>query len=454
MTVQESTGAQDGAPEENWLYVAPPEKVERAERARKELEAMGAQVWAYAKWWGFELHLNQEAVDLYLDIKDLIADILGEVLKEPLSTLVAVAAMVQKAWVQSVSGGYGCKLVSPWIAPLMLIPVRLGPQEDTSLWWTVFEPGKGFNEDTKFPGHFSAANPAAAEFKGRLYVVHRGHSTNQGDESLWWTSFDPDKSWTRDRQFPAHTSAAGPALAAYGDRLHCVHRGGGTDTNLWHTSTADGVNWSADVKLPGHTTAVGPALAAFDGKLHLVHRGAGSDSSLWHATFDGTRWSADRKFPAHTTAANPALVAYNGRLHCVHRGGGTDTSLYFSKYSSGANTWEPDFKLPAHYSLEGPGLAVFDNKVYCVHRGHGTGDQYLWWSEYNGSRWSTDQKLAHHTSGAGPAVIAYRDKNGTQNQLLVVHRGYGLRAAGTDAAEVEAQTAALEAEPSPQDTTG
>ncbi|MFJ1550595.1 hypothetical protein [Streptomyces sp. NPDC088246] len=135
--------------------------------------------------------------------------------------------------------------------------------------------------------------------------------------------------------------------------------------------------------------------AEFGGKLHLVHRGSGSDTALWHATFNGTSWSADTR-------------------------------------------------LPAHSSLEGPGLAVLDDKLYLVHRGHGSGDKNLWWSTYNGSTWSTDTMFPGHTSGAGPAVAAYRDPNATHSQLLVVHRGYGARAAGTDAAEAEARIAAEE----------
>ncbi|MEU1457387.1 hypothetical protein [Streptomyces avermitilis] len=56
--------------------------------------------------------LDQEAVDAYLEIKDLLADIVSEALKEPLARLVTLAAMTQKIWVQPVPRGYGCKLVS------------------------------------------------------------------------------------------------------------------------------------------------------------------------------------------------------------------------------------------------------------------------------------------------------------------------------------------------------
>ncbi|MEU9198139.1 hypothetical protein [Streptomyces hundungensis] len=436
MATEQTPGPQNTA-----LYAAsPPELTERAERARKELEALGATVQFRAKWWGFEVHMNQEAVDAYLEIKDLIADIIGEFLKEPLSSLVALAAMAQKLWVQAVAQGHGCKLVSPWFAPTMLIPVALIPTDDFNLWWTVFQPGQGWNEDTKFPAHTSAANPAAAVFNGRLILVHRGYGGNDGDQQLWWTAFDPDNGWAEDVRFPGHSSAAGPALAVFNGKLHCVHRGHGSDTQLWH-ATFDGTSWSADTKLPAHSSSVGPALAVFGGKLHMLHKGGSTDSQLWHATFDGTRWSTDTKLPAHSTASNPALAEYGGKLHLVHRGS-TDTQLWHATFNG--TSWSPDTKLPAHSSLEGPSLAVFDNRLYCVHRGHGGGDQQLWWASYNGSSWSADQMFPGHSSGAGPAAVVYRDKNGTQDQLMVVHRGYGARAAGTDAAEVEARIAAEE----------
>ncbi|MBW5420358.1 hypothetical protein GKQ77_02070 [Streptomyces sp. BG9H] len=129
----------------------------------------------------------------------------------------------------------------------------------------------------------------------------------------------------------------------------------------------------------------------------------------------------------------------------VHRGSGNDTSLWHTTCTS-AEGWGTDNKFRAHSSLEGPGLAVFDNRLYCVHRGHGSGDQNLWWTGYKpgSGPWADDQKFPGHTSGAGPAVVVYRDKNGTQDQLMVIHRGYGNRAADTDSAEVQAQIAADE----------
>ncbi|MFI8883761.1 hypothetical protein [Streptomyces sp. NPDC053813] len=420
---------------ENEAYVAPPEVMERAARAREELEAKGLEVRPVAHWWGYELILNQEAVDAYLDIKDAIADVLGEILKEPLSSLVAVAAMAQKLWVQAVSRGYGCKLVSPWISPLMLIPVGLGPKEDLNLWWTVFEPAHGWNKDERFTDHQSGANPALAVYNGRLVCVHRGAN----DNFLWYTEFDPAKGWTRDTRMGGQRSSDGASLAVFNNKLYCFYKAH-NDTFLWSTSF-DGTNWSAGHRYPAHESSRGPAVAVYDGKLHLVHRGR-SDNSVWHSVYNGSAWTPDRQIPNCETAANPALAVWDGKLNLVHRGSSND-HLWHITYTTSAG-WSRDHQLPGHRSLEGPALTVFNNELYCIHRGNGSGDQNLYWTKLrSGAAWTRDAQLPDHLSGAGPAAVVYRDpKNGTKDQLMVVHRGWGSRAAGSDAAEVEALLAA------------
>ena len=67
-------------------------------------------------------------------------------------------------------------------------------------------------------------------------------------------------------------------------------------------------------------------------------------------------------------------------------------------------------------------LTVFGDYLYCVHRGGK--DNKLWWTRWNGSSWSPDTQLPDHLSDEGPAILAYRDRNATEDQLLCVHRGH------------------------------
>lgn len=426
-----------------------PEADQREIRAaQRELDPIGVECHVVTKWWGYEIHLNAKGAQLAAEITEFIGKIVAKFPKvRPFAPLIKLFCKVKAAWIKSVGQSYGCKLVSPWIAPGMLIPIRLGPKEDRNLWWTVFEPSPGWNEDQKFAGHESAANPALAVFNDRLICVHRGGVHN----TLWYTYYDPniEGGWSEDTEISHHASSDGPALAVFNGKLHCVYKDSKNHA-MWHM-TFDGSRWSGGTVLPHHQTARGPALAAFNNKLHLVHRG-GTDDYLWHATYDGSTWSRDTRVGGHKSASNPALAVFNNKLHLVHRGG-SDTGLWHSTYSGSG--WSGGQSMRAQ-SLEGPALAVFKGDLYCIHRGYGSGDQNLWWSKYRTS-WDTDRKFPGHLSGAGPAAIVYKDTKNigeepAPDQLLVVHRGAGTKAAGADTAEVEARIAAeqLTAEPDNQ----
>ncbi|MRH93630.1 hypothetical protein GFY24_40635 [Nocardia sp. SYP-A9097] len=135
--------------------------------------------------------------------------------------------------------------------------------------------------------------------------------------------------------------------------------------------------------------------------------------------------STIRGEPQVATDANPALAVFQGKLYCVHKGNGSDKSLWWTTFDG--NRWTADRKFPNHGTSAGPALAVFKNKLYCVHRGNY--DQSLWWTCFDGNNWTPDRELSRHASNAGPALIVYRDKNSDREQLLCVHRGFGNRSA-------------------------
>ncbi|MFF1561665.1 hypothetical protein [Streptomyces sp. NPDC058279] len=394
--------------------------MERAEHARKELAARGADVRPTTHWWGFQLHLNAEAADKAADISELIGEVAGGILPAPFNKIVEAYCKIKAAVIKAVSAGYGCRLVSPWFAPGMLIPVSKAPDKDTSLWWTVFQEGKGWSQDERFPAHASQDNPALAVFDNKLWAIHRGGGS---DKSLWETYYTPGQGWSTDRSFPRHASDAGPAAAVYGDMLHCVHKGNG-DTNLWGTGRRAGTDWLPDATFPRHATSTGPALATFQGRLYCVHRGSGSDANLWYTSIgqDGRGWNNDQAIPGAATSSNPALAVYNNKLYCVHRGNG-DASMWYTTFDG--SSWSRDTLIPNVATVAGPAVAVFKGKLYVVHRGNH--DQSLWWTTFNGSSWSRDTEFPQHASGAGPALIVYRDPYGTEDQLMCVHRGFGTK---------------------------
>ncbi|MEV0391353.1 hypothetical protein [Nonomuraea sp. NPDC050643] len=386
-----------------------------ARQTEMQLNATGAQAYTNTYWWGFEIVLNAKAAEAAAAISELVGDLVGLFLPKNVALLVENACKVRAAVIRVIGKDYGCRLVSPWFSPLMLIPIPLAPKQDTSLWWTVMNAANRWSQDEKFTGHLSKANPALAEFRGKLYCVHRG----DGDDKLWWTVYDPERNdgWSTDTAFPGHFSGDGPALAVYGDQLFCVHRGAGNDKSLWWTRF-NGTSWSPDTRMNGATSR-GPALATFWGILYCVYKDSNNDR-LWYTGFGGASWGDDRLLGAHNTASNPALAVYNDRLYCVHRGGGNDQSLWWTRFDG--NHWGPDTQLPNHQSREGTALAVYNNFLYCLHRGGGN-DQNLWWTRFNGTSWNADTRLPGHMSAQGPAIVAYSDPNGTETQLFCVHRG-------------------------------
>ncbi|MEU8038613.1 hypothetical protein [Streptosporangium sp. NPDC049078] len=390
---------------------------DRTRQIEAQLNANGRQVYANARWWGFEIVLNAAAAQAAAEISELVGEIVAMAVRpRTLGRLIELSFQIRSLIIQIVGRDHGCRLVSPWFAPGMLLPISLAPRQDTSLWWTTMNTSHNWSENERFPGHLSRSNPALAEFRGRLYAVHRGDR----DESLWWTAYDPgsNEGWSDNVPFPAHRSADGPALAVYNNFLYCVHRGGGNDRSLWWTRF-DGNRWSPDTRMNGASSR-GPALTTFNGMLYCAYRDANSDQ-MWWTRFNGTSWSNDQPFGSHFTASNPALAVYGGVLYCVFRGGGSDHFLWWTSFDG--TRWSSARRLPAHRSAEGPALAVFNNRLYCVHRG--SGDQSLWWTSFNSASWSPDIRLPGHLSAQGPAIVSYREPYGTEDQLFCVHRGHG-----------------------------
>ncbi|SDK69024.1 hypothetical protein SAMN05421874_11060, partial [Nonomuraea maritima] len=115
----------------------------------------------------------------------------------------------------------------------------------------------------------------------------------------------------------------------------------------------------------------------------------------------------------------PALAVYRGHLYCVHRGTGDDTSLWWTRWDGSA--WSPDQKLPGHQTSQAPALAAYKDRLFCVHRG--ASDHVLWWTAFDGSAWSDAERLPGHRTDERPALVSYRDRNATRDQLLCFHRG-------------------------------
>lgn len=400
--------------------------LEKAEQARRELEALGAHVEVKTMWWKFEVHLNAEAVELGAEIAPLIAEVVGAVLPSPYGEIVEVFVKLKVAWIQHVAAGHGCKLVSPWIAPGMLIPVRVQNPPDYKLYWSIIDPTEGVSEKEPFPhDQASTENPRLVEYRGNIVCVFR-HS---GDHTaLWWTVYQPDgNSWSEPRQIPNQWSSGSPAVAVFNNLVHMVYRDA-QGAYMWHTSF-DGNGWSTPRRMADNYTSVGAALAVFDNRLYCVYRSQGSDGQLYATTYNGSgnsgSWSPGQALSGgNYSGGEPALAVYDGQLHCVYFENRRQFAPLWHTRLSGTR-WEAPREVDhGQATADGVGLAVYNNRLYCGYRDAG-GGQELWTTYWNGRVWSRGERIGEHRSHQGPALIDYRDTNAATRQLLCVFRGMG-----------------------------
>lgn len=214
---------------------------------------------------------------------------------------------------------------------------------------------------------------------------------------------------------------------------------------LPNTSPDRGLRWSKDQQLRtdggGDVGTTGPgALIEYNGLLWCIHpgkRGTGQEPYLCYTVFDGNKWSKDQQLKTESggdvgTYGSPILAVFDGKLWCVHRGADNlrrDFEYLWYTVFDGSK-WSEDKPLD-HWLDKGvgtsapAGLTAFNNRLYCVHTGgqNNSGDAaYLWYTVSNGNSWSKDEQLK--TGGDGvvgtygsPALAEYDGK------LFCIHRG-------------------------------
>ncbi|HQU28932.1 MAG TPA: hypothetical protein PKZ24_07210 [Nitrospirales bacterium] len=163
------------------------------------------------------------------------------------------------------------------------------------------------------------------------------------------------------------------ALAVYDRNLWAVWRD--KDKQLWFSRYYD--QWAPPAKIPGQYSKSTPALAVRRGVLHMVHNGKSSDD-LWHSTFTPrTQWTPNVKIGQQSRTTPGFTLGSDGNLHMVYLGA--------------AKRLRPD-------------------------------PEDLWYSQFNGSRWTTPYTIHNQFSKASPTLLGA----GTTSPLLpllMVHLG-------------------------------
>lgn len=100
-----------------------------------------------------------------------------------------------------------------------------GTGDDQGLWWSVNPNAAnvtGFEPQQPLPRTASASSPALAYHEGVVYAAWRGWND---DESLWWATWAPGRNWTEQRMIPWVGSSHGPCLVSAPDGLHMFWKG-------------------------------------------------------------------------------------------------------------------------------------------------------------------------------------------------------------------------------------
>lgn len=172
-----------------------------------------------------------------------------------------------------------------------------GPAGDESVRHASLD-GRRWSAPAVIPAALTSDGPALAAFGNGLYAAWRG----AGDDAVWYARFDErgqadETGWTPPTRVPGVDTAAAPALAFYRDRLYVGFRGAGDDERLWWTSF-DGNRWEAPSVILGGASRLGTALAVYNDRLYAAWRDPSPQSGLWYAAFSGSIWSDPNAVPA------------------------------------------------------------------------------------------------------------------------------------------------------------
>ncbi|MEN8504167.1 hypothetical protein SB778_33965 [Paraburkholderia sp. SIMBA_050] len=404
-----------------------------------------------AHWWGFTISLSEAATQLLNDFDKIAGQIIesiGDELTEGVAELVVAYIKLRTAVIKLEDNGSGIKLVSPWIAPTLLIPFPNDAHfDDGQLRWSVYSDGSGWSDEVKMNNDYTEDGPSLAVHDEKLFCVARGAI---GDETLYWMYYDiPDVvdgqthgtsgTWTSYapiRQInnlnQGAQSQQSPGLASYNGQLWCVYQGAGSSTapiyvatfnfNDYDPNDPNKSGWTVNAApIPNVQTNGAPAVAVYRGILVCVYVGA--DNALYSIGYNpSSGWGESARLDGTWAGygESTALCVYNDRLYCVYRGG--HGNYWYAILDDQSWRFGNSSQVPGGVSsTDGPFMAVFEGKMLVAHRSNGN-DETIYVCTFDGSNW-TDVPISGVKSAKRPGIVHYQQPGATQDQLLMMHRG-------------------------------
>ncbi len=147
------------------------------------------------------------------------------------------------------------------------------------IWYRPMTWYNSWGSSTKIPYAYTSTSPAAVKFNGVLYVFHKGAGSSK---KIWYRHKDtwngPWQPSGGDIKLVGSTTSHPPAVAVFNGRLYVVHKGE-TSNYIYYRSMDTNGNWSSSTRITGDTaTSSSPSVTEFNGRLYVFHKGVSSNN--------------------------------------------------------------------------------------------------------------------------------------------------------------------------------
>jgi hypothetical protein len=285
-------------------------------------------------------------------------------------------------------------------------------------------PGKTWTKVTASAPFGSKGGFAAAEYKGKLWLV--GGTGYQGSSGEAWETSD-GVTWIRESSPDMVPQRMGAAAAVFRDALWII--GGTTERSLtlnndvWYSG--NGMNWSQIQPSAAFSPRNGHSTTVFRDRLWLIGGNLGTEtnnltSDIWYSD-DGISWQQATPAAEFSPRSGHSVFVYRDRLWLV--GGWDNTGNLNDVWSSGDGIHWTQATASAEFARGCPANAVvFDDRMWVIQNFYVTDPERPWimdrsrgiWYSTDGITWtklmSSPEFFREEYSGGPPESIVFNNR--------------------------------------------
>jgi PKD repeat protein len=285
-------------------------------------------------------------------------------------------------------------------------------------------PGKTWTKVTASAPFGSKGGFAAAEYKGKLWLV--GGTGYQGPSGEAWETPD-GVTWTRESSPDMVPQRIGASAVVFKDALWII--GGTTEKSLilnndvWYSG--NGMNWSQIQPSAAFLPRNGHSITVFRDRLWLIGGNQGTEtnnltSDIWYSD-DGISWRQATPAAEFSPRSGHAVFVYRDRLWLI--GGWDATGNLNDVWSSGDGIHWTQATASAAFARGCPANAVvFDDRMWVIQNFYVTDPGHPWitdrsrgiWYSTDGITWtkllSSPEFFQEEYSGGPPLPIVFDNR--------------------------------------------